>query len=374
MKKLLAALIKLAERGGEFTLAHAYEIRDRVLMKVIFILLACLTSFALLAAFSWTTQTFVLAIVLSGYIAYLGTDPAHLSAVAGAGLAAKLANMRAELVTEIKEVFREWLVALQWAILLLVTFLFFSGSLVWTGLVSFHEHPENVFIALTALIVIGLLLFMWPEVFPGARGRRFVFGYSVSILILSVLGCTGPVWVKYTGWDPSTIKPTSTEEALYRLNHVRQEMADADRAKELERITQKIRRREALTGAEERFIAEVQSQSERKPKQQQHATSAKECAKSHPCALSKQEDGSTEKVTVPEGKQVCFDSSSWDNRSRLGYRTSYQGGPEEEHTCTKEQVISGACHEPRSDAFRFVPEAGVIIPRYWFVPEGATQC
>jgi hypothetical protein len=102
--------------------------------------------------------------------------------------------------------------------------------------------------------------------------------------------------------------------------------------------------------------------------------SSVDCTSHSLCHLSVQANESTNQVTIPAGKQVCFESSSWDHRSELGYWTSYQGGSREEHTCTKDGVIAGTCHEPISDTFWFTPKTKIEIPGYWFVPLSASQC
>jgi hypothetical protein len=217
---------------------------------------------------------------------------------------------------------------------------------------------------------------MWPDIFTGTRGRRLIYAFAVCVIAVSLGSLVpGPTWKKWTGWDPLTAKTTSADEAIYRLERVQREMADADRAAELERITKKITRREALTAAEERFIVEVKHpQSNEKPPVSKPQAAMKapviECTKAHHCILREQDDGSTERVSVPKGKTLCLDGSSWDNRDKLGLRSTYQGGPEVVHTCTRGQVMSGTCREPNLDSFRFVPKEEVRIPRYWFVPEG----
>ncbi|MBU6388673.1 hypothetical protein KGQ72_02285 [Patescibacteria group bacterium] len=105
-----------------------------------------------------------------------------------------------------------------------------------------------------------------------------------------------------------------------------------------------------------------------KPVAPQTASATPKCTSIHPC------DGSTERVSIPKGKRVCFDDSFWDNLDRLGYTTSYQGGPEKKYGCTREQVISGVCHERTGDTFRFIPAKGVQPPRYWFTDEGGSEC
>lgn len=109
------------------------------------------------------------------------------------------------------------------------------------------------------------------------------------------------------------------------------------------------------------------------PRPQAAISAPQECSKVHHCVLREQDDGSTERVSVPKGKTLCLDGSSWNNRDKLGLRSTYQGGPEVVHTCTRDQVVSGTCREPNLDSFRFVPKEEVRIPRYWFVLEG-TGC
>ncbi len=107
--------------------------------------------------------------------------------------------------------------------------------------------------------------------------------------------------------------------------------------------------------------------------QRQHYSAApqEDCTKSRPCVPVLRANGSTDKVTVPPGKGVCFEPSFWDNIRWLGYTTSYQGGREKRYECTREQVLAGTCHEKTGDAFRFVPEDGVPLPHYWFAQSGS---
>ncbi len=91
-----------------------------------------------------------------------------------------------------------------------------------------------------------------------------------------------------------------------------------------------------------------------------------ECTKSSPCIPFKETDGPTKKVALKEGRSLCFDSSFFKNLPRLGYATSYEGGPEMKPGCT-----TASC---TMDTFWFTPEAGVNLPKYWFVPEGSSQC
>jgi hypothetical protein len=97
------------------------------------------------------------------------------------------------------------------------------------------------------------------------------------------------------------------------------------------------------------------------------------CDTNHPCVLHEQ-NGLTVLVSVPGGKNVCFDDSFWENIELIGFRTSYRGSDEEPYTCTREQVISGVCQKRNYDKFRFVPKNGTSIPRYWFIDRSQSRC
>ncbi len=99
-----------------------------------------------------------------------------------------------------------------------------------------------------------------------------------------------------------------------------------------------------------------------------------DCTPKHPCPLGVLADGSTERVAVQPGKSVCFDPSFYNDLDRLRFMTSYRGRPEVKYGCTKEQVLAQTCKGTVFDSFRFIPEAGVDVPQYWFVPEGTTRC
>lgn len=116
-------------------------------------------------------------------------------------------------------------------------------------------------------------------------------------------------------------------------------------------------------------VSEKTSSQQPQVQRQEH-----DCTSQKPCVSVIKTDGSTEKVNIPTGKSICFEASSWDNRPKLGYTTSYKGGNPVKHTCTRRQVDAGTCSEERSDTFWFVPEPGISIPKHWFVQEGAKQC
>lgn len=97
--------------------------------------------------------------------------------------------------------------------------------------------------------------------------------------------------------------------------------------------------------------------------------SGAECGDKHQCTAER-----NEKVLVPEGKMACFDSTFWENISQLGFATSYKGSEWNEFSCTKEQVLIGACTQRARDAFRFNPKGETRIPKYWFAPAGTKSC
>jgi hypothetical protein len=87
------------------------------------------------------------------------------------------------------------------------------------------------------------------------------------------------------------------------------------------------------------------------------------CTTESPCSALVTATGATEKVGIPQGKTTCFDPEFWTDLPKLGYRTSFKGrdGPMGDTSVS-------------ADTFWFEPQAGVPVPRHWFVPEGSTQC
>jgi len=358
MRAILAALINLAQRTGRFTVAEATVIYNGLWLLLGFILLACGAAFIANAGYGLKWPSLLFAIVFSIAAVYVWAKPLHILIVAGAGLANRIAG-DPTLADEVENILKTYLEILKWVLLVGMTFLLITGT------ISFKENPGAFLSLLVALSVVGLLKWMWPKIFSGALGRRIIYGYAILVVVLSFGSLIpGPVWVKYMpyGWDPTNAKPTDTEDALYRLKRARRERDDANRAKELVSITERVKRGDPLTDVDLRIIAEAEQS------QAKIDAASEKCPASHPCL------GSTEKVTIPKGQRVCFDESFWDNLGRLGYTTSYQGGFEKKYGCTRDQVISGVCHERTGDSFRFIPEKGVRLPNHWFVDEDGTQC
>lgn len=91
-----------------------------------------------------------------------------------------------------------------------------------------------------------------------------------------------------------------------------------------------------------------------------------------PCPLTVAANGSTEVVHVPPGIAVCFSQSFFTDIERLGFRVAYGNGPERVQSCAN--TGNGQCKVATYDRFRFVPEEGVPVPEYWFVPYGSSSC
>lgn len=301
MRALLASLIRIAQRTGRFTVAQATDIYNGLWRIIGFALLACVAAFVMNAGLGWTTPSLVLAIVFAIAAVYMWAKPLHILVVAGFGVVSRIAT-DAALAIEVEGVLRTYLSFLKWALLAGVTFLFITGT------VPFKEHPGTILPILVALGVIGLFTWAWPKLFVGTWGRKLVYGFAVIIVAYSFGNLIpGAVWAKYTGWDPTTAKPTATADRLYRLDKTKRELADADRAKELESITAKIKRGEKLDAADEKVIADArQSQVSEKPAAPGHATADTAQQQSQKRMLTMAANGDSARINVPVGYGTAF--------------------------------------------------------------------
>lgn len=311
MGKILSALQSLAQRTARFTVAEATAIYNGLWMILIAPFLGCVVGFGTNVGFGGKMPSLLLAIFFAIAALFLWAKPAHILSVASAGVAKKIITHK-NLLDEVMDILEDYLAFLKWFLVLSITFLFFMGTL------SFQANPKALPAILVAAGIMWAFTWMWPHIFQGTWGRRLIYSYAVAIIAISFGSLIpGPVWVKYTHWDPVTAKPTSTEESLYKLNRARQDIADADRAKELERITTKVNSREALTAAEERFIVEAQrSQSNEKPQvsKPQAAPALTICPnasaqETHTCVVTNEwsnwikfADGARD-----NGKSICFE-------------------------------------------------------------------
>jgi hypothetical protein len=122
------------------------------------------------------------------------------------------------------------------------------------GTVPFGEKPTVIF-TLTAGVIL-LVLMDWQWHFSAKMSRKLIYTFVVGTMIASgLMLIPGAVWVKYLHWDPESAKTSSTAEKLYVLDKAMRDTADEDRAKELDRITDKVTKRKALTAEEKAFVA-----------------------------------------------------------------------------------------------------------------------
>lgn len=320
MNAILTSLIRLAQRTGLFTEEEATAAYNGLWLKLAYALAACVIAFLLNVAFGMKLPSLLFALVFAVVAFYTWAKPLHVLGAASTGLAAKIVTHES-LATEVKEVLGVYLRLLQWVLVVGGVFLLTTGTF------SFKGDPEASLRLLIALGVVGIFIWMWPDVFVGTRGRRFFFASALLIAIFSFVSIIpGPVWTKYAGWDPATVRPTRTEEGLYRLERARQKVADADRAKELNRIAEKVEDHVALTQAEELFISATR-QSQLKKK----ASSSQETGTEIPLVSLPRElwptlelpPGGEKRIAVPPGMRTRVIGE------QISLRLEYQDG----HQC-----------------------------------------
>ena len=252
MGSILKALLNLSQRTGRFTAVEATGLYNKLWLMLGVAPIACFGAFLMNALFGWKESSLALAIVFAVVTIYMWAKPLHITVVAGIAAAEGMAN-HANLVREAEKALEGYFRLLRMILLAGVTFLFIVGT------ISFRGNPGAILPILVGLGVVGLFNWAWPKVFVGTLGCRLVYGYAVVVIAMSFVSLSGPSLVKYTHFDPASIEPSRTEEALYRLNHTRQKVADEDRAEELDHIADKIRGHKALTQAEIRFVADQSS-------------------------------------------------------------------------------------------------------------------
>lgn len=329
MRALLASLINIAQRTGRFTVAEATDIYNCLWRFIGFAFFACVAAFIANARFGWTTPSLMLAIVFAVVAIYVWAKPLHILVVAGLGGLARRIATDAPLADEVENVFETYLGFLKWVLFAVVTFLFITGT------VSFKENPQAILPALVGLSVAGLCIWLWPKLFSGVWARKLVYWYAVAIVVLSFGSLIpGAAWVKYTGLDPATVKPTATADRLYRLDKTARELTDADRAKELERITDKVKRRETLTEEDKKVVAEARrSMASEKPSvsAQKQAQPAEAGTLAIPAGVDKK----SRRIPVPFRKRVVMTGNDF------RFHCVYGDGSEESFIPGKEPPCRG---------------------------------
>lgn len=265
MNAILLSLLHLAQRTGLFTEAEATAAYNGLWRRLAYALTACAVAFLLNVSFGMKAPSLLLALMFAIVAFYVWAKPLHVLGIASTGLVAKIVT-HADLVTEVEKILGFYLELLKWVLIVGGVFLLTTGTF------SFKGSPLASLTLLLSLGVVGLFILKWPNVFVGTLGRRFFYTAALLIAVFSFVSIIlGPMWImKYIGLDPLNARSTSTEEAIYLLDHTRREMADADRTEELKRITDKINRHEALTQADDLIIADARlSQSNKKQLSQQ---------------------------------------------------------------------------------------------------------
>jgi hypothetical protein len=257
------------------------------------------------------TADLVIAVISAVVVFIIWAEPGIVLTVSGAEAAIAIADKttRSHVVDEVKKIFFKdgWYLAVLKNVLLASIFLPYV-----LGTLPLGVTPAAFFGLLGAVMFLGVCIWKWPTVFAGHKGKRIAFGYAVVTIVFWLLSLVpGPVWVKYMpgGWDPSIAKPTKTEDAVYRLEKTRREMADADRAKELDRITkEKILSGKGLSPADGRFIAEAKRvESSEKSGLQMQTCLPISSSEVHRCVLSeKPRIFTAESLASAEAVEFCI--------------------------------------------------------------------
>lgn len=279
MRQILSALLNIAQRTGRLTIAEATAIYNGLWMLLFVAGTSVVGAFLMNAFFDWRTPSLVLAIVFAVATIYLWWKPLHILFFASTGgLWGVVRRIVADgsVATEVEEALNKYLSLLKWVLLAGVTLLFIVGTL------PFKENPSAMLPFVVSLIVMALLTMIWPEIFKGTIMRRVVYVYALVVMEMSITSLIpGVVWMKYTGWDPNRFKLSGVESELYKLHKTEREIADQSRAREIARITEKVKRGENLSEAEKQIVKDATESTlrpeEKKPREVAQATTGKLC-------------------------------------------------------------------------------------------------
>lgn len=253
MNALMQSLLQLATRGGQLTADQARAIWRRLCIIVAGLLFACFIVFVANTVFGWHGPALFLAITFVLAAAFAWTKPLFFLCVGIAGMAEKLAT-HATLAESLKDVFRVYAGLFKWSVVAVVFYCF----AMW--LISFDENSSMAVTALFALAVVGLCLWAWPDLFPGAWARKTVYWGSVIVVICGLLSqIPAPYWIKYVGWAPS-FAPTVAENMISDIRQAQQANKEKSDAELLVDIRKKVRRGETLTAAEESLVTRKEAE------------------------------------------------------------------------------------------------------------------
>ncbi len=203
-----------------------------------------------------TNMILMLVLVVATFAVWLDTDIVFTIAGIESVLGIADKAMRDRVVAEVKKVFTDgWYMSVLKNFLVGLTVLFYILSTT-----HFKDNPKAFYGLLDAIIVMGVLIWRWPVVFAGHKGKKIAFGYAAIMAVYWALSLVpGPVWVKYAfGWDPTTLVPTKTEAALYRFNKAVQARADKSQAEKVDAVTEKIDEGKELAAADVQAIVDAQ--------------------------------------------------------------------------------------------------------------------
>ena len=185
MNALLQSLLGLTK----VTADQANAMWRRLCYIVAGLLFACIAVFALNTLFGWHWPALALVMVFVPVAAFAWTRPLFFLCVGIAGLAEKLAS-NATLAEALKDVFKAYGGLFKWATVAVVIYCFVMYFF------SLNENSSMAVTALFALTVVGVCLWAWPELFPGAWARKTVYWGSVAVVICGLLSqITAPYWM-----------------------------------------------------------------------------------------------------------------------------------------------------------------------------------
>lgn len=249
MNVLLQSLLGLTG----ITEDQANDIWRNLCYIVVGLLCACISVFALNTLFGWHWPALVLAMVFVPAAAFAWARPLFFLCIGIAGLAEKLAS-NATLAESLKDVFRAYSGVFKWTTVVVVIYCFVMFFF------SLNENSSMAVTALFALVVVGVCLWAWPELFPGALARKTVYWGSVAVVICGLLSqIPAPYWIKYVGWAPS-FAPTVAENMISDIRKAQAANKEKADGKSLEEIREKAIKGGTLTTAEESLVTKKEAE------------------------------------------------------------------------------------------------------------------
>lgn len=164
-----------------------------------------------------------------------------------------------------------------------LTWAFFVGAVVLLIIITLpiEGNHEAIFPLVVALMVLVLISTVWPETFKSTVMRWAIYIYALVVMDLCFMNLFPVLMVKHAHFDPDWLKTTLVEKELYKLHKTEREIADQSRAREIARITEKVKRGENLSETEKQVVKDATEstlrQEEKKPREVAQATTGKLC-------------------------------------------------------------------------------------------------